>query len=347
MSDARRLQKQKGFVSMNKSSIIRSLCAIATVIMVSGCSESISDKSGEILRDEAEYEEEILENAVPLEDFFSQYQQSSSGKYKAPAMLLAEFHANKATGNDSAKLDLSMVSQAVVAVKAASSKKLKFIIAVNGNNYYYNISSDGTPSVFPLTSGSASYKFRVMENTSGNKYRELYSDSISVKLDDQFGPYLRNSDYVPYSADSACVKKAAELASQSADAVGVVSKIYDYVTSSITYDYDKANTVQSGYMSDPDSTMSSGKGICFDYAALTAAMLRSQGIPTKMVFGYVGPNEAYHAWNMFYTAETGWVSVSFQAPKDEWSRLDLTFCAGGIDPSYIGNGTHYSDVYYY
>ena len=50
---------------------------------------------------------------------------------------------------------------------------------------------------------------------------------------------------------------------------------------------------------------------------------------------------------MFYTAETGWVSVSFQAPKDAWSRLDLTFCAGGIDPSYIGNGTHYSDVYYY
>ena len=332
---------------MNKNRFIRSLCAIAAVIMISGCSESISDGSGTVLHDETEYEEEIPENAVPLEDFFSQYPQASSGKYQAPAMLHVDFNAGRATGNDKAKLDLSMVSQGVVAVKASSAKTLKFIIAVNGSNYYYNINNDGTPSILPLTYGNGTYKFRVMENTSGSKYRELYSDTVSVKIDDQFGPYLRNSDYVPFSADSACVKKAAELAAVSSDAVGVVSKVYDYVTTSITYDYDKANTVQSGYMSDPDSTMKTGKGICFDYAALTAAMLRSQGIPAKMVFGYVGPNEAYHAWNMFYTAETGWVSVSFQAPKDTWSRLDLTFCAGGIDPSYIGNGTHYSDVYYY
>ena len=314
--------------------------------MIAGCTEPISDDSGEVLQDET-LPEEVQREAVPLADFFAQYPQDPTGTYQAPALLHVEYHADKASGIETAKLDLSMVSKGVVTVKATSSKRLKFVIAVNENNYYYNIKNDGTPSVFPLTSGSATYKFRVMENTTDTKYREMYSTTKEVKLDDQFAPFVRNSDYVPFSKDSECVKKAAELAAQTSDAVGAVSKIYEYVTANITYDYVKANTVQSGYMSDPDATLKTKTGICFDYAALTAAMLRSLGIPTKMVFGYVDPGNAYHAWNMFYTAETGWVTVSFQAPKDEWSRLDLTFCAGGIDPAYIGNGTHYSDVYYY
>ena len=47
------------------------------------------------------------------------------------------------------------------------------------------------------------------------------------------------------------------------------------------------------------------KGICFDYAALMTAMLRSQGIPTKLEIGYSG--EVYHAWISTYIDEIGWV----------------------------------------
>ena len=320
---------------------------MALLLMLTGCSEAIPEAAADHLLEDDLSGEEILEDAIPLEAFIEKYDSSSSTNYQAPAMPHADYHADKASGNGSAMLDLSMVSQGVVGVKASSSKRLKFGITVNGNNYYYNIRNDGTPSIFPLTSGSTTYKFRVMENVTGTKYREMYSTSSSVQLENQFVPFLRNSDYVPYSADSACVKKAAELAANASDAVGVVAKVYEYVTSNISYDHNKAKTVQSGYMSNPDSTLKSGTGICFDYAALAAAMLRSQGIPTKMVFGYVGPSGAYHAWNLFYTTETGWVTVSFQAPKDAWSRLDLTFSAGGADPSFIGNGTNYSDVYYY
>jgi hypothetical protein len=76
-------------------------------------------------------------------------------------------------------------------------------------------------------------------------------------------------------------------------------------------------------------------------------MLRSQGIPTKLIFGYVSPNDVYHAWNMFYTPETGWVTVSYQVSADSWNRLDLTFSANGADDSFIGDGGNYSDVYFY
>ena len=108
-----------------------------------------------------------------------------------------------------------------------------------------------------------------------------------------------------------------------------------------------AATVQSGYLPTPDETMQTGKGICFDYAALAASMLRSQGIPTRMVFGYVAPDQLYHAWNMFYTEETGWVTVKFEVSANSWVRLDLTFAANGADNKFIGDGSNYADVYYY
>ena len=36
----------------------------------------------------------------------------------------------------------------------------------------------------------------------------------------------------------------------------------------VTYDEDKAATVETGYLPDIDETLSTGKGICFDYAGL-------------------------------------------------------------------------------
>jgi len=179
------------------------------------------------------------------------------------------------------------------------------------------------------------------------KYSELFSVTADAALQDEFQPFLRPSAYVNYSADSACVRKAGELAAAAATEMDMVNAIYDYICGNITYDKDKASSVKSGYLPYPDETLQTGKGICFDYAALAAAMLRSQGVPTKMIFGYVAPKDLYHAWNMFYTDETGWVLVGFEAGADTWNRIDLTFAAGGADAQFIGDGSNYSDLYFY
>ena len=68
---------------------------------------------------------------------------------------------------------------------------------------------------------------------------------------------------------------AAQLAAGK-DQLGIVKAVYDYVIGHVTYDYGKAQTVQSGYLPNVDSTLASGTGICFDYAALMTSMLRSQ-----------------------------------------------------------------------
>lgn len=265
--------------------------------------------------------------------------------YKAPPFLDAQFHDTQEKSG--VRLDLSALSQGYVAVSAVSDVRLKFQVVKGDIKYTYNISSDGTPSIFPIQSGNGTYKFRVMENVIDTKYAEMYSEEAELTLLDSFQPFLRPSDYVNYSDSSECVKKARELASECATAVDVVAAVFDFICGHVTYDADKAQTVKSGYLPDVDETMATGKGICFDYASLAAAMLRSQGIPTRVIFGYVSPDDLYHAWNMFYTDQTGWVTVDYKVSGGSWSRLDLTFSAGGTDGKFIGDGGNYADVYEY
>ena len=273
--------------------------------------------------------------------------EAEAGPYVAPPMEEAAFHPELAETGQRVMLDLSAVSDGVVAVSAQSDKRLKFQVVKGEETYNYNLASDGTPSIFPLQCGDGEYRFRVMENVVDKKYAELFSRTVDVKLSDPFAPFLRPSDYVNFNADSACVKKAAELAKTAGTPLGLVAAVYGFVCQTVRYDEELARTVKSGYLPVPDRTMLSGKGICFDYAALAASMLRSQGIPTRMVFGYVAPDQLYHAWNMFYTEETGWVTVSFEVSANSWVRLDLTFAANGADSQFIGDGSNYADVYSY
>ena len=94
--------------------------------------------------------------------------------------------------------------------------------------------------------------------------------------------------------------------------------------------------------------MASKKGICFDYASLMAAMLRSQGIPTKLEVGYSG--QAYHAWISVYLQETGWVDGIISFDGKDWTLMDPTLAAGNDRASvkkYIGDGSHYTVKYTY
>ena len=122
----------------------------------------------------------------------------------------------------------------------------------------------------------------------------------------------------------------------------MIENIYHYVTSEITYDEKKAASVTYGYLPVIDETLKSGKGICFDYASVMSAMLRTQGIPTKLEVGYSG--EAYHAWISAYVSETGWVDDIIEFDGKSWTLMDPTLAANNSASSvkqYIGDGSNY------
>ena len=128
----------------------------------------------------------------------------------------------------------------------------------------------------------------------------------------------------------------------------MVRAVYDWLTRNIAYDTGKAAQLAdtTGYVPDPDATLSAGSGICFDYASLAAAMFRSLGIPCQIVTGYVSPDNIYHAWNMIYIDGT-WVSAQITVNANQWTRIDTTFAAGGAGADYIGDGSTYTDRYVY
>ncbi|MBR2805745.1 MAG: transglutaminase domain-containing protein [Oscillospiraceae bacterium] len=264
--------------------------------------------------------------------------------YEIPPYRDSVFVEENAEGNDEVKIDLSNTADGYVAVVCDSDARLKLQVVKDDVTYTYDVVQRKV-QIYPLQSGNGHYTVKVMKNIEDSKYFELYKCETDVVLNSDFEPYLRTNQYAEYTEQSQCVVIAHEFASSAYSANDFISKVYEYVCDNVTYDYEKAATVASGYIPDPDRTLSEKKGICIDYACLAASMLRSQGIPTKIIFGYVAPDDIYHAWNMFYTEESGWVTVEFKANGNDWTRLDLTFSANGEDSTFIGDGSNYLDVY--
>lgn len=252
--------------------------------------------------------------------------------------------------NDLASIDASNTSQGYVMVKYnGTNEKVKLRITCPDQSCYtYLISDRGAYDTFPLTAGNGSYALQVLENVAGDTYTVSLAQSINVSIEDEFLPFLYPNQYVNFHTDSKAVSKGSDLAKDTYSDLDVVQNIYNYVIKNISYDTEKAQNVSYGYVPDVDDTLSSKKGICFDYAALMTSMLRSQNIPTKLEVGYSG--DAYHAWISIYIDDKGWVDDIIQFNGNTWQIMDPTLAATNDSAAvkkYVGDGSHYVVKYTY
>lgn len=267
-----------------------------------------------------------------------------------PVNVSAAEGNNQVAQNEKVVIDYSNAEEGSVTVNftGTAGGRLKVQVEVPEITYTYDLPK-GEATTFPLSEGNGNYKVTVFENVSGSKYATVLSVSFQVKLSSELAPFLGSNQYVDYSDAKSTLSKASELVKGVDDPIGKVEKIYDFVVGNLTYDTKKADTVKSGYLPVLDSVLSSKKGICFDYAALMAGMLRSQGVPCKLVVGYAG--KAYHAWISVWTKEEGWIDGIIYFDGENWHRMDPTFASssGGSDEimEYIGDGSNYSKKYQY
>lgn len=246
-----------------------------------------------------------------------------------------------------ASIEVSQASKGYVIAHASSATKLKFQVAKGEMVYNYDLPNNDTPTVFPINMGDGDYLMRIMKNTQGNDYVEVEREEVAVALESEFAPFLIPNQYCDYDENSTCVALARKLTADATNQGEAVRGICDYVMDNITYDTEKAKslTTTTGYVPNPDETLASGTGVCFDYASLGAAMLRSLGFPTKIITGYVTPGDLYHAWIMIYV-NGSWQTGEFSVNPDTWSRVDLTFAASG-STEFTGDGTSYTERYVY
>lgn len=247
-------------------------------------------------------------------------------------------------------IDYSNTSEGYISAKYTGSKsKVKLQILSEGQTTYTHDVVPGVIEYYPLSLGSRDYTVTLYENLSGTSYSPVVSCTFSAKTN-SLNAFLYPTHYSYYNSSSASVIKSAELCAGKSGTIDKIAAIFGWVTSNIKYDYDLAATVKSGYVPDPDKTYKSKKGICFDYASLMCAMLRSQNIPTRLAVGYTSSG-TYHAWNEIYTEETGWITPELMLKNAGYNLVDSTFYSTATDKAYIGayimNTSNYSVTYYY
>lgn len=254
--------------------------------------------------------------------------------------------------NAKAAIDASNLAEGYLLVKYTGGKDVKIKVQIardGGTTYTYNLDNKGAAEIFSLTEGDGDYTVKVYENTTGAKYAQAYSTTVTMKLRSQFLPFLYPNQFVSYTEGSAVVKKAAELTKSDTTDLARIQRIYDFVTQNFSYDYELAKTVQSGYLPDVDEVLAAKKGICFDYAAVMAAMLRSRNIPCKLVVGYAGT--VYHAWIDVYIEGVGWVDKVIYFDGVTWTLMDPTFVSSGNHSdsimTYVTTDSNYTAKYIY
>jgi transglutaminase/protease-like cytokinesis protein 3 len=242
------------------------------------------------------------------------------------------YGSDKIYKSTKSEIDASASEDGYVKIKylKETAKKLKVIIEKGKEKYTYDLNSKGEYDTYPLQMGDGKYKIRVFENISGNKYSIKQTVTISVKLKEEKAPFLVPNQLVNFTDTSETIKKAAELTEGKTDDFEKIDVIYDYIITNIKYDAEKAAAVKSGYLPSIDEILKSNKGICFDYASLMAAMLRSQDIPAKLVTGYSSNLNVFHAWNEVYTEETGWIKLNeMYFDGYQWKLMDSTIASSG------------------
>ena len=247
-----------------------------------------------------------------------------------PVVYISSADGTETYGNDTVTIDTSHKDEGYVMVQyTGSCEKVKLqLTGPNEVTYTYNL-HDGYET-FPLTAGNGSYTIGVFENIEGTSYSTLFTQSIEVTITDELKPFLYANQYVNFTEDSATADMGASLAYTADSDLEVVENVYNYLLSNFTYDYDKAKTVPKGYLPVVDEILDSKTGICFDYAAVMATMLRTQNIPTRLEVGYM--LEEYHAWISIYIKEHGWINGIIEFDGTQWKLMDPTFASSSKSP---------------
>ena len=336
----------------------RILTSMLALLLLCGCSGQAVQESAPAEEDQ----EQMYIDSVPLgelEDIEDEAVALSDAPVPALPTVLSPIAAGTQVAKEGAAVvDYSNTADGYVMVKCTSTRQLKVRVfgpsyAVNETKYTYDLTSD-VWSTFPLSDGNGAYKVVVYEQAPGStKYATVLTVNFSVTLKDEFAPFLRPNQYVNYQYATNTLAMAAQLTEGVDDPLEKVAKVYDYVVNNLTYDNAKAKKARNGKMADfipvLDDVLAAKKGICFDYAALMTGMLRSQGVPCKMVIGYAGSE--YHAWVSVWTAETGWIEGAVYFDGVSWQRMDPTFISSGKNSAkmqaYVADGSHYNAMYLY
>lgn len=161
-------------------------------------------------------------------------------------------------------------------------------------------------------------------NVGGDTYRLVgkYS-TIAEHTSDDVAVFLSDTYYSDYVKFSDVVDMYGQVTVE--EFVGILLEDWSYDTEK----RDRLYAVETPrYLPNLNELVEQKKGICFDFSSLVATVLRANGIPTKIVNGYVD-NRIYHSWNEVYS-------------EGEWKIIDMPYLLSGSKDSIYASPLRYT-----
>ncbi|MCQ2978718.1 MAG: transglutaminase-like domain-containing protein [Clostridia bacterium] len=219
------------------------------------------------------------------------------------------------TGFAKMVINTDKANQGIVTVMTTNdlTKRIKVRITKGNQVSTQDLTKAKEEVPFALTFGNGTYEVKLYEQVSGNQYSLLSTrKTFKVQIEDENKVYLNSTQEINYNENQRYIKLAKEITKDCKTDEEKINAVYDYITKNFTYDFTKIYRISSTYKPDLEKLFDEKKGICYDYSAIFAGMLRSLDIPTKMVKGYaVADQSTYHAWNQVLV-------------NGEWKTVDTT-----------------------
>ena len=205
--------------------------------------------------------------------------------------------SKKLKTNGKLRLDVNNTAEGyfLASINKQSKRRMKLRVVKGKETLTYDLNGNAEFEVFPLQLGSGKYEISLYENVSGKKYSQAGKVTLNVKLSSEDAAFFYPNQYVNYTVMSAAVAKAEELCAGKSDQEAYKA-VCDFMQSSFVYDFVKALTIKAGMLPDIDGAYTKRMGVCQDLSAIMCCMLRTQGIPARLMIGYADKN--YHAWTM-------------------------------------------------
>ena len=218
--------------------------------------------------------------------------------FSSAEVLMPEASGTQVLKDGHLVVDCSNSADGYIMVRAdkQSKKKLKVVVSISGSQMKYNLNGDAEYEVFPLQFGRVNYTVELYQNVEGKKYKSVGLLTVSPKgMEDELRCFLYPNQYVNYTEETECVKVAEEICKDMTEPAEIYKTVCDYIVKNFAYDFIKSVTVQPGQLPDIDECWEKKMGICQDLSATTCAMLRSQGVPARLMIGTLGSGTP-HAW---------------------------------------------------
>ncbi len=296
----------------------------------------------------------IVGSTDPGKQYIDKYNKNKTGEIiydtvEIPQINLPMADALDVRNGNVCTVDISNVNSGYVMIKYfGTNQKIKINIQHESKeNFYYDLNLTDNFETYPLIYGSGKYILTVYEHINDTYYDIVDTIYFTAEISNEREVFLYPNHYTYYEADSELVSISNGVTQSSESEVDTIENIFNYVIDNIEYDYDKASSNEILYVPDLNKLLDEKKGVCLDYAALTVAMLRSKGIPAKLVVGYA--NDVYHAWVSVYTSEKGIINGNIPFEGEGWVVLDPTLAdTGDVLPGFAGVDTQniiYTEMY--